>query len=229
MFYDLIIVSQSTKELIPMTQRCIDSAIADTKDINVILVETGQPYQYSGVNKFIEYNGPFNYNRALNLGLKYAIGDIRILANNDLIFHPGWSKIGELMQLNGYHSASVISGNKTESIIYEGYQIGTVLNGWCIFMDKFCHETIGKLDETCSFWYSDDLYACQLMSAGIKHALFCNIRIDHIVSQTFVRQISRVQRQYQNGERGKFLIRQKYYAQNERMYKTDPENIQAQR
>src|SRR5665648_800354 len=105
MTYDLIIVSQSSPDLIHMTQNCIDSALADTKDINVILVESGQPYKYENVNKFIEYNGVFNYNRALNLGLKHAKGDVHILANNDLIFKPGWSKIGELMKLNGYHSA----------------------------------------------------------------------------------------------------------------------------
>ena len=36
MTYDLIIVTQSSPALIPVTQNCIDSAIADTKDINIM-------------------------------------------------------------------------------------------------------------------------------------------------------------------------------------------------
>jgi glycosyltransferase involved in cell wall biosynthesis len=216
MYYDLIIVSQSRAELIPMTQQCINSAIFDTDDINVILIETGQPYKYKGVSKFIEYNGEFNYNRALNMGLKYVKGDVHILANNDIIFHKGWSEIGELMQLNGYHSASAISsghkGFERGDLIYEGYDIAKQLTGWCIFMDRYCLDKIGQLDETVAFWYSDDLYALQIRKAGIKHGLFCNIQVDHITSRTLVKQSVSLQRKYQIGEVYKFNQRKKHYA-----------------
>lgn len=213
MTYDLIIVTKTSPELIQMTQDCINSALLDYGDINVILVESGQPYKYNYVNKTIQYNGVFNYNRALNLGLKHVKGDIYILANNDLIFKSGWSKIGELMQLNGYHSASAISGTEQGDILYEGYEIGKTLNGWCIFLDKYCLDKIGQLDETCVFWYSDNLYGCQLKAAGIKHVLFCNCRVDHITSQTLRKQSSHIQRAYQGSELTKFKIRQRYYAQ----------------
>lgn len=212
MTYDLIIVTKTSPEFIQMTQDCINSALLDYDDINVILVESGQPYKYENVNKFIEYNGVFNYNRALNLGLKYVKGDIYILANNDLIFKEGWSKIGELMKLNGYHSACAISGTEKGDILYEGYEIGKILNGWCIFLDKFCLDKIGQLDETCTFWYSDNLYGCQIKSVGIKHVLFCNCRVDHITSQTLRKQPAHIQRLYQTGELTKFKIREKHYA-----------------
>lgn len=224
MIYDLIIVSQSTSDLIQMTQNCIDSALADTKDINIIIVETGQPYKYKGVNKFIEYNGVFNYNRALNLGLKYVKGDVYILANNDLIFKHGWSQIGELMKLNGYHSASARSGHQkypAGDFAYEGYEVGTILNGWCIFLDKFCLDIIGQLDEACSFWYADNLYACQLKAASIKHILFCNCQVDHITSQTLIKQAARIQRQFMMGDIGKFKIRERYYAEREGVYEVN--------
>jgi hypothetical protein len=218
--YDLIIISQTSPSFIQMTQNCINSALADTKDVNVILVESGQSHLYDNVNTFVEYTGEFNYNRALNLGLQYVKGDIYILANNDLIFRPGWSKIGDLMRLNGYHSASAISkGSRYPAgeFLYEGYDIGSVLNGWCIFIDKYCLDKIGQLDETCLFWYSDNLYACQIKSAGIKHALFCNCQIDHITSQTLRKQDHQIQRQYQTGDVGKFKLRQTYYAEKERL------------
>jgi hypothetical protein len=155
----------------------------------------------------------------LNLGLKYAKGDIHILANNDLIFHKGWSQIGELMQLNNFHSASVLSqshnGFEVGDYVYEGYTIGKHLTGWCIFVDKYCIEQIGRLDESVNFWYSDDLYACQIKAEGIRHGLFCNCQVDHITSRTLVKQSSNVQRIYQNGQLTKFKQRQRYYAQRE--------------
>ena len=220
MFYDLIIVTQSNGDLIQVSQNCIDSARKDGADLNIIIVETGQPYKYD-VDKIIEYNGVFNYNRALNLGLKHAKGDVHILANNDLIFHEGWSQIGDLMQVNGYHSASVLSqtinGFQRGDFIYEGYMIGQHIAGWCIFLDKYCLDKIGQLDESVHFWYSDDLYACQLRVAGIKHGLFCNLRVDHLTSRTLIKQKSSIQRQYQISELGKFKQRQRYYASRERL------------
>jgi glycosyltransferase involved in cell wall biosynthesis len=231
MIYDLIIVTQSSPELIPITQRCIDSARADTKDINVIIVETGEVYKYDFVDTFIKYEGVFNYNRALNMGLSHTKGDVFILANNDLIFHPGWSLIGELMRLNGYHSASAKAGHQKQfqagDFLYEGYHVSITLTGWCIFLDKFCLDKIGSLDETCSFWFSDDLYGCQIRAAGIKHALFCNCRVDHIASQTINRQRSRIKHDYQIGETRKYVNRQRYYAEAEIMYKAYPADIQA--
>ena len=225
MTYDLIIIAKSSDEsLINMTQNCIDSARQDNADLNIIIVESGQPYKYK-VDKIVEYNGEFNYNRALNLGLKYAKGDIHILANNDLIFHKGWSEIGPLMQSNGYHSASILSqslnGFQRGDFIYEGYTIGKHVTGWCIFMDKFCRDEIGQLDETCLFWYSDDLYACQLKNAHIRHGLFCNLQIDHITSRTLIKQPSALQRKFQIGELHKFRQRQLYYAKTQRVYKVN--------
>lgn len=222
MIYDLIIVTKSSTEIIPITQRCIDSALEDTKDINVIIVETGELYRYNNVNEFIEYKGEFNYNRALNMGLSHVTGDVYILANNDLVFHPGWSKIGELMRLNGYHSASAIGGHQKQfqkgDFLYEGYHVSIILNGWCIFLDKFCLDKIGSLDEACRFWFSDNLYGCQIRAAGIKHALFCNCRVDHIASQTINRQGSHLKHDYQIGESRKYINRQRYYEKNEKLH-----------
>jgi hypothetical protein len=215
MSYDLIIVTQSKGNLIQLTQNCIDSARADGAELNIIVVETGNPYRYD-VDKIIEYNGVFNYNRALNMGLKYVQNDYHILANNDIVFRPGWSKIGELMRLNDYHSASAMSqhinGFERGDWVYEGYNIETHVTGWCLFVDRYCIEKIGKLDESVSFWFSDNLYAEQIKAAGIRHGLFANCRVDHVGSQTLRKQPYRLQRKFQIGELGKFHNRLKYYA-----------------
>ncbi len=229
MSYDLIIISQSLKALIPITQRCIDTARADCDDINVIVVETGEQYNYIGADEIVIYTGEFNYNRALNLGLKHRKKEIHILANNDLIFQPGWSKIGDLMIANGYHSASCISGHQTQfkrgDLVYEGYHVGYIFTGWCLFMDDYVIEKIGKLDETMSFWFSDNVYSLQLRAVGIKHGLFTNCQIDHMASQTLNKQPSRLQRQYQIGEMSKYSNRAQYYAQRERMHKINTPDI----
>lgn len=125
------------------------------------------------------------------------------------------------MQLNGYHSASARAGHQKipfGDVAYEGYEIGTFLNGWCIFLDKFCLDKIGQLDESCSFWYADNLYACQLKAAGIKHAYFCNCQVDHITSRTLAKQNIRLQRQFMLGDIGKFKEREVYYAEREGLY-----------
>lgn len=220
MFYDLIIVTKTSEKIIPVTQQVIDTARADTDQINVIIVETGNPYKYPGADKHIEYNGEFNYNRALNMGLKHVKGDVHILANNDIIFHSGWSQIGELMKINGYHSASALAGHlinkyKVGNHIYESYEVGYALTGWCLFVDKYCIEQIGKLDESVSFWYSDNLYALQIKEKDIKHGLFCNIRVDHYASVTLKMQPPRVQRRYEIGEIGKYNERRRHYAKRE--------------
>jgi len=193
MTYDLIIVSKSSElSLIMMTQNCIKSARKDNAELNIIVVETGVKHNYDAEN-IVMYEGAFNYNRALNLGLKYAKSDIQILANNDIIFHKGWSTIGEIMQVNEYLSASAMSNAtqyrrfKKGMLAYEGYGIGLEMAGWCIFTQKKLWNKIKKLDERHTFWFSDNAYADQLKQKGIKHALICSVQVDHLESRTFKR------------------------------------------
>ena len=208
MKYDLIIVVQSkSKYLIDTTQRCIDSARTDGADLNVIVVETFKPYHYEGC-EIVQYSGEFNYNRALNMGIARSKGDVLILANNDILFQPGWSVIGDLMLSNGFDSASAISERHRmtrEDSIYPGFTIGTKLTGWCIFATRHCIDTIGKLDESCEFWGADNVYADQLQKKGLKHGLFCNIQVDHIESATLRTLPTRIQRKYSYGSMKNYL------------------------
>ena len=213
--YDLIIVSKSTKDFIPVTQNCIDSARKDNADLNVIIVETDNKYDYEDA-RVVMYEGEFCYNKALNMGLKHAKGDIHILANNDIIFREGWSKIGEQMIVNGFDSASALSTDyrqhsfKRGEWIYEGYGVGSHLTGWCIFATKECIKTIGKLDESFDFWYSDNIYADQLKKAGLRHGLFCNVYVDHMTSTTFKTVGSQLQRRFIGSEKRYHSIKIKY-------------------
>jgi len=220
MKYDLIIIVASKDEdLRRMTQAAIDSCLADHADVNVILVETFKECEYHNVNKLVNYEGEFNYNRALNLGLKDAEGDIAILANNDIIFQKGWSSIGHTMQANGYLSASALSADvrqkafKRGDFAYEGYLVGFHLTGWCIFVDRKIFKKIGKLDETFNFWYSDNAYADQLIKNKITHALICNVTVLHYVSRTLAKEKADI----------RYLMT---HAERKKLFKHNTENIQ---
>ncbi len=193
MKYDLIVITKTINDKIfNITQRCIDSARLDKCDLNVIMVETnGQFKNFTGVDTFVKYDkNVFCYNYALNIGIKQAKSDIFILANNDIIFHKGWSIIGELMLANEYESACALSTDPRQktfqrgNYVYHGYQVGRHIVGWCIFLTRKGYEKIGRLDESMEFWYSDNIYSDQLIYNNVKHGLFCNIQIDHIASMT---------------------------------------------
>ena len=195
MKYDLIMVTASrNNSFIQMTQNAIDSCLKDGADVNVIIVETACKHQYARANEIVMYEGEFNYNRALNQGLRKAKGDIHILANNDILFTQGWSTIGDTMQANGFLSASALSNDQRQraykrgDYYYEGYRIGCTLTGWCLFVDRQVIKTIKKLDETYKFWCSDDVYADQLIKNGIRHALICNCTVLHLGSRTLLRE-----------------------------------------
>ena len=202
MSYDLIIVSQSKGDLIQVTQNCIDSARADGAELNIIIVETYQVHEYIGIDENILYSQEFNYNKCLNLGLSKAKNEIQILANNDIIFKEGWSKIGDIMKANNILSASALSNDIRQRDFskgdhtYEGYEIGYQLTGWCIFAQKELWSRIGRLNESYQFWFSDNTYAKQLKQKGILHYLICSIQVDHIGSRTLITQDRMTQRRY---------------------------------
>ncbi len=208
MKYDLIIVAASKDEqLIRMTQAAIDSCLADGADVKVYLIETFKQHEYRGVHKVLIYTGEFNYNRALNLGIANSEGDICILANNDIKFEKGWSSIGNTMKANDILSASALSSDprqrsfKRGNYAYEGYLIGYQLTGWCLFVDRTVFKTIGKLDESFNFWFSDNVYADQLIKANIKHALICNVTVLHYTSRTLSKETVKIQKQLTYAER----------------------------
>jgi len=203
MKYDLImVVASRDKSLVEMTQRAIDSCLADGADVNVIIIETYTKTRYRGVNNYILFTETFNYNRCLNKGLEYRTGDIQILANNDLIFHKGWSEIGDIMRENNIFSASALSNAIQHRYLtkgynaYKGYDISLFFCGWCIFQHKSIWNKIDRLDEYYEFWYSDNVHAEQLKRVGIEHWLICAVKIDHITSQTLAKTDRKLRQRY---------------------------------
>jgi hypothetical protein len=97
------------------------------------------------------------------------------------------------MAENNILSASPFSDNKCafksnyfygDKKIHFGYDIGITLLGWCIIVNRIIFNTINKLNESCNFWHSDNLYAQQLSKYNINHALICESLVTHIGSKT---------------------------------------------
>lgn len=193
--FDFIIVSNSmTDEFFQMTKNCIDS-IYDTANLympTVIVVEQNKNVTHDKAIT-VHYDFEFNYNKCLNLGLKYSASKYKALCNNDLIFQENWCQdilAGFKMGFGSLSSYCLNSHKKKFPIgnhIISGLRVEYELAGWCFFITDETLKSIGKLDEGVVFWYSDNIYAEQLSLKGIKHGLVCSSFVTHIESQTLAR------------------------------------------
>jgi hypothetical protein len=179
----VIVACSKSQYHIDITKQAIRSS-----GVDCIIVEThpnAQPYKEAKVNLF--WPKEFNYNACLNFGVLHSETEYIALCNNDLVFTDGWTKITERMKYNKVLSASPFSlysqhrhGYKADKSIHYGYWIGHELLGWCIVVHRDIFQTIGKLDESRSFWCSDNVYSDQLRAAGLKHMLDCASVVNHI-------------------------------------------------
>lgn len=186
---DILFVSKGdTKDFILMTQKAIDTAIANTKiKLNCVVLEQIKGIKYKNA-KTVNYPFKFNYNRVLNYGVSITQNPYVLLANNDLIFHKNWAE-NLINNLGEHYSASPYSeynphGNIAKSGVYPGYVIGKQIMGWCIFVKREIFNIIGKLDESYTFWASDQIYSIQLQKANLQHLFIAESRVDHVCSQT---------------------------------------------
>lgn len=180
----VIVACSKSQYHIDITKEAIRSS-----NCNCIVVEThmnAQPYKEAKLTLF--WGKEFNYNACLNFGITHTNTDYIALCNNDIVFENGWQSITERMKQNNILSASPFSKNKcghrnaymADGYMYYGYQIGCEMLGWCIVVHKDIFGIIGKLDESRSFWCSDNVYADQLIKHNIKHMLDCGSVVNHI-------------------------------------------------
>jgi hypothetical protein len=183
---DIIFVADTSRRgLHSMTQIAIQSCLRSEPklDLNVIVVDGNKHTSGFKDAKTVIYKGEFNYNRCLNMGLNYGKAPIVAMCNNDLLFSPGWLT-HILKYFDVYSSASPYQKQTTKKGIREGYRVEKEVLGWCIVCTRELFGNIGQLDETCSFWYSDNVYAEQIKRAGYKHILVFDSYVKHLGSKT---------------------------------------------
>lgn len=198
---DVIIPSFTNEKTAPILKNCIQSLRLSEQYIsfNVILIESNLDTigDDHGQNLTISYDWEkFNYNHALNLGLKFCQNEFVVLANNDLIFYPQWMMHiivaaylnPEVKSFSPWNSMwawheRCFPNNSDQYLL--GYEIGRHLAGWCIVAKREIFKKI-TLNERVDFWYSDNVYADELQANNMLHALVAPSRVDHITSQTKV-------------------------------------------
>lgn len=187
---DIIIVADSSiLNLRRMTDIGIQTCIRSEPNLNLnIYVIDGNKETRGFRNaQTIIYEGDFNYNRCLNIGLQYCSSDYIAFCNNDLLYNWHWLTNIIYWFDRGYHSASPNPKTMGEKAIREGYRIQKEVLGWCIVCTSKLIKKIGKLDEVCKFWYSDNVYAEQIKRAGFKHILVNDSYVKHLGSKTLLK------------------------------------------
>lgn len=184
---DIIILSNGkTPELRAMTQQTIDSCHKSESAIefDILVFEQTKDIEYFDCTT-VHYDDDFHYNRLMNRGIEMTKNPYVCLCNNDLLFGHGWAeKCIRAMDEGGYLSVSPNSVPYPVESIREGYGIALEVKGWCIFTDRKLYDTIGKIDESVSFWFSDNVYADQLKKHDIKHALVRHAFVKHLDGMT---------------------------------------------
>ncbi len=194
---DIIIPSDSKNaSIIGVVKNCINSLFLSEPNIifNVYIYEK-QNISWDNLSKgvnivhTIKYD-EFNYNRIMNDGISKSKSNYIIMANNDLVFEKDWLSMilcvfdqTDLLSLSP-REPIIHKGIPIQNKIYIGYDIRKYLCGWCIVVKRELFDIIGKLDERCDFWYSDNCYADQLKKHKIKHGLVCSSIVRHLESYT---------------------------------------------
>jgi len=191
---DCIILSYArSRELHKMTQRAIDSLIADFDGVTVYVVETkddAEPYRSA---QTIYPKTEFNYNKFLKIGVSSGSNPYVFVLNNDIKAHKGCLK--ELMRwLDVYPSVSPVNQllsqhREFKDVANEGYSIWMPghLCGWAVMLKRSTIEMIGMdrlWDSRFKFWFQDNAYGEVLKQRGLKHALITTAKLDHYESKT---------------------------------------------
>jgi len=197
---DIIFLS-NTKDIhhYGLTTRAINTLrSSEDYSFNEIIVETNTDYLKRGYvyhgSTVITPNEEFNYNRFLNIGLKYTKSDWIIIANNDVIFTSGWytklmdfhNSNSKFLSLSPYEPNWHIKKGMPNSVpYYAGYKTSYEIAGWCIVMHRSVVEQCNLFDERFKFWYQDNDYAETIQHEKIPHALITSSRVYHDISKSY--------------------------------------------
>lgn len=184
---DVIMLSKATSpHTRRMTQRAIDTCRtgAGALPVRVIVIEQapGRPYRNA---ETVNRGGPFAYNAFANAGARLGSAPWIVIANNDLVFEPGWlhplvTSGGELVSPHnpGDPRQTDLDGPET------GRTNGRHLSGWCFAIARPLWDRIGGLDEDFTFWAADDAVIEQVIAVGVEPMIVPESRVRHLGSAT---------------------------------------------
>lgn len=184
---DVVILSNAkTQELAFTTMNAINSLPNTYVDYNVFLIEQNPKFEISSPSvQTIHISSPFNYNQFANFGAKLGTSEYICIANNDLIFTPGW--FDEILKADYPICSPRCPDDKRQQDITEneiGEQVGRHLSGWCFVIKRSVWDKIGGFDEDFGFWCADNSLMEQLLDIGIKPMVVKDSIVLHLGSKT---------------------------------------------
>jgi hypothetical protein len=184
---DIVILSNApTPELQTITQNTVSTcrAGANGLPIGIAVLEQHPGVVYKRCAT-IYMDEDFHYNKFANFGARRGSADWILIANNDLLFRDGW-----LHQLIAADHPLVSPKCPRDSRQTEftsnttGFVNGQHFSGWCFMISRKLWEGIGELDESVSFWCSDDVVIEQARSQGVTPMIVPAALVEHIQSVT---------------------------------------------
>ena len=217
---DVVLLSYTKNDaLYDMTKNCIESLIGSEEvfKFDIKLIETDKTgrrkYDYKEVTTIVP-DEEFNYNKFLNIGLKYCENDWVLISNNDIEYIGGWliemykqhEKDNDLLSMSPYcpiwpkHQDSF----RYKTDVFYGYRSSYEITGWCLLINRKVIEKIDGFDENFPFWYQDDDYTKMIEKYDIKHALIRKSIVIHYGSRSYDLLSWRQRRKMTRGQKKKF-------------------------
>ena len=184
---DVVILSNgTTEELRALTQTTVDTCRDGANGLPVgIAVLEQQPGLVYKRCATIWMDEPFHYNRFANFGARRGSADWIVIANNDLLFHDGW--LHQLVAA-GHPLVSPRCPRDSRQASFTENTVGDItgqhLSGWCFMISRALWDSMGGLDESVSFWCSDDVVVEQAKAQGVQPMIVPAAVVEHVQSVT---------------------------------------------
>ena len=186
----LIILSKTTTEKAKWFLSNTINSLTLSNNVNlideVIIVENSdEKYSFNTPFKLKVLNNTdeFNYNAFMNYGIRHLENpkpfQYIAICNNDLEFHQDWLKTLTYSYDSMSPKCPLTPSQKVFKENTKGYRIAQEISGWCILFKYNLWKKIGGLDESCTFWFSDNIYAEQLKQHNYEHWLITDSIVMH--------------------------------------------------
>lgn len=170
-----------------MTQRAVDTCRsgAGSLPVNIIVIEQVPQATYRNATT-LHRPDAFNYNAFANFGASRGVAPWIMIANNDLVFEPGW--LHPLITAGHELVSPHNPGDTRQRDLPERGETGRVngrhLSGWCFMISRGLWQRIGGFDEDFALWCADDSVIEQAVAAGVEPLIIPEARVRHLTSVT---------------------------------------------
>ena len=190
-----------------LTENCIESIKANTKDYEIIIVDNGSKRPRTFGQKYIRNNENLGFVKAVNQGIIASKGEIVVILNNDTIVTPNWIENLEYhfkdYDMVGPCTNSISGPQKIETETYEGndqlYKFAKKFNKehkgesmpwyrlvfYCVAIKREVINRLPLLDEQFTPGnFEDDDYCLRAIEAGFRLGIAQDTFIHHMGGAT---------------------------------------------